>query len=110
MRAAGRTGSVQAPETLGDVDAALCCARELCERGERERAGLMLFPECFLQGSLVFLPGSLVTEAHLRRHAVELAPAAFGAAVGSADGNRDGLAEIPAAAVRRPPGNPSVTG
>ena len=70
MRAVVRIGACQAPEILGDLDAAVSCVREFCERAERERADLLLFPECFLQGYLV-------TEAHLRRHALELDSAAF---------------------------------
>lgn len=60
----------QTPEILGDVDAAVRCIRGFCEQAERERADLLLFPECFLQGYLV-------TDAHVRRHALDLGAARF---------------------------------
>lgn len=70
MRAVVRVGACQTPEILGDLDAAVACITGFCERAERERADLLLFPECFLQGYLV-------TEAHLRRHALDLGSARF---------------------------------
>jgi predicted amidohydrolase len=70
MRATVRIGACQPPEILGDVDAAVRCIRGLCARAEREGADLLLFPECFLQGYLV-------TEAHLRLHALDLESARF---------------------------------
>lgn len=70
MRRVVRIGACQTPEILGDVDAAVCCIRGFCEQAEREGADLLLFPECFLQGYLV-------TEAHLRRHALDLGSARF---------------------------------
>jgi 5-aminopentanamidase len=70
MRAAVRIGACQPPEILGDVDAAVRCIRGFCAQAKREGADLLLFPECFLQGYLV-------TEAHLRRHALDLRSARF---------------------------------
>jgi 5-aminopentanamidase len=46
------------------------CIRRFCEQAEREGADLLLFPECFLQGYLI-------TEAHVRRHALDLGSARF---------------------------------
>ncbi|HXT92780.1 MAG TPA: carbon-nitrogen hydrolase family protein [Trebonia sp.] len=65
-----RIGACQTPEITGDVDAAVACIRGFCERAEPEGADLLLFPECFLQGYLV-------TEAHVRRHALDLGSAQF---------------------------------
>jgi predicted amidohydrolase len=70
MRGAVRIGACQPPEILGDVDAAVRCIRGFCAQAERAGADLLLFPECFLQGYLV-------TEAYLRRHALELGSAIF---------------------------------
>jgi predicted amidohydrolase len=70
MRTAVRIGAGQTPEILGDLDAAVACITGSGERAERERAGLLLFPECFLQGYLV-------TGDHLRRHALDLGSARF---------------------------------
>jgi predicted amidohydrolase len=70
VREAVRIGACQTPEILGDVDAAVCCIREFCEQAEPEGADLLLFPECFLQGYLV-------TDAHLRRHALDFGSARF---------------------------------
>jgi predicted amidohydrolase len=70
MRAAVRIGACQPPEILGDVDAAVRCIRGFCAQAKREGADLLLFPECFLQGYLV-------TEAHLRLHALDLGSARF---------------------------------
>jgi 5-aminopentanamidase len=70
MGGAVRIGACQTPEILGDVDAAVSCIQGFCEQAEREGADLLLFPECFLQGYLV-------TEAHLRRHALDLGSARF---------------------------------
>jgi predicted amidohydrolase len=70
MPAVVRIGACQTPEILGDVAAAVSCIRGFCEQAERERADLLLFPECFLQGYLV-------TEAHVRRHALDLGSARF---------------------------------
>jgi len=70
MRGIVRIGACQTPEILGDVDAAVACIRGFCEQAEPERADLLLFPECFLQGYVV-------TEAHVRRHALDLGSARF---------------------------------
>ena len=70
MRGAVTIGACQTPEILGDVDAAVRCIRGFCGQAEREDADLLLFPECFLQGYLA-------TEAHLRRHALDLGSARF---------------------------------
>jgi 5-aminopentanamidase len=70
LTAAVRIGACQTPEILGDVDAAVCCIRGFCAQAKREGADLLLFPECFLQGYLV-------TEAHLRLHALDLGSARF---------------------------------
>ncbi|SNY57807.1 carbon-nitrogen hydrolase family protein [Paractinoplanes atraurantiacus] len=63
-----RIAACQTPEILGDVEAALACA----ERFAADAAGadLLLFPEGFLQGYLV-------TDEHVRRHALALDSAAF---------------------------------
>jgi 5-aminopentanamidase len=71
-----RIGACQAPEILGDVDAAIACISGFCEQAEPEGVDLLLFPECFLQGYLV-------TEAHVRRHALDLGSAQFRAVVTS---------------------------
>jgi predicted amidohydrolase len=65
-----RIGACQTPEILGDVDAAVRCIKGLSERAEAEGADLLLFPECFL-------PGYLLAEAHVRRHALDLGSAGF---------------------------------
>lgn len=65
-----RIGACQPPEILGDVDAAVRSIQGFCGQGEREGVDLLLFPECFLQG---YLP----TEAHVRRHALDLGSARF---------------------------------
>jgi predicted amidohydrolase len=70
MPSAVRIGACQPPEILGDVDAAVRCIQGFCGRAMREGADLLLFPECFLQGYLV-------TEAHLRLHALDLGSARF---------------------------------
>lgn len=70
MREAVKIGSCQTPEILGDVDAAVWCIKGFCAQAEQENADLVLFPECFLQGYLV-------TQAHLERHALDLASAEF---------------------------------
>jgi 5-aminopentanamidase len=70
MRAAVRIGACQPPEILGDVDAAVRCIQGFCGQAKREGADLLLFPECFLQGYLV-------TEAHLRLHALDLGSTRF---------------------------------
>ncbi len=70
MRAAVTIGACQTPEILGDVDAAVSCIKGFCEQAERENADLLLFPECFLQGYLV-------SQAHVRRHALDLGSARF---------------------------------
>lgn len=70
VSAVARIGACQTPEILGDVDAAVACIRAFCERAEPDGADLLLFPECFLQGYLV-------TEAHVRRHALDLGSARF---------------------------------
>ena len=70
MREVVRIGACQTPEILGDVEAAVGCIKGFCERAELQGADLLLFPECFLQGYLV-------TEAHLRRHALDLGSARF---------------------------------
>ncbi|HEX4216696.1 MAG TPA: carbon-nitrogen hydrolase family protein [Candidatus Dormibacteraeota bacterium] len=62
MRGVVRIGACQTPEILGDEDAAVACIKEFAERAD---ADLLLFPECFLQGYLI-------TEAHVRRHALDL--------------------------------------
>jgi 5-aminopentanamidase len=70
MRSAVRIGACQTPDILGDVEAAVSCIKGFCEQARREGADLLLFPECFLQGYLV-------TEAHARRHALDLGSAEF---------------------------------
>jgi predicted amidohydrolase len=70
MRGIVTIGACQTPEILGDVDAAVACIRRFCEQAEPEGADLLLFPECFLQGYLV-------TEAHVRHHALDLGSARF---------------------------------
>lgn len=70
MREVVRIGACQTPEILGDVDAAIGCIQGFCQQAEPHGADLLLFPECFLQGYLV-------TEAHLRRHALDLGSARF---------------------------------
>ena len=65
-----RIGACQTPEIIGDVDGTVACIRGFCERAEPAGADLLLFPECFLQGYLV-------TEAHVRRYALDLASAQF---------------------------------
>jgi predicted amidohydrolase len=70
MREVVRIGACQTPEILGDVEAAIGCIKGFCEQAEPQEADLLLFPECFLQGYLV-------TEAHLRRHALDLGSAGF---------------------------------
>jgi predicted amidohydrolase len=64
-----RIAACQTPEILGDVDASLACVEQFA--GEAQ-ADLLLFPECFLQGYLV-------TDDHVRRHALDLGSAAFAA-------------------------------
>ncbi|MEV6637547.1 carbon-nitrogen hydrolase family protein [Actinoplanes sp. NPDC051470] len=59
-----RIGACQTPEILGDVDAALRVVRDFAGRADAEGVDLLLFPECFL-------PGYLVTDDHVRGHAVE---------------------------------------
>jgi predicted amidohydrolase len=71
-----RIGACQTPEILGDVAAAVDCIRGFCAQAEPEGADLLLFPECFLQGYLV-------TEAHVRRHALGLGSARFRSAAAS---------------------------
>ncbi|MEV0131422.1 carbon-nitrogen hydrolase family protein [Dactylosporangium sp. NPDC050688] len=63
-------GACQASEFLGDVEAALGCIEDFAVRGDALGAQLLLFPECFLQGYLV-------TEEHLRRHALDLRSQTF---------------------------------
>jgi 5-aminopentanamidase len=70
MRGVVRIGACQTPEILGDVEAAVGCIIGFCERAGPQGADLLLFPECFLQGYLV-------TEAHLRRHALDLGSTRF---------------------------------
>ena len=70
VRGVVRIGACQTPEILGDVDAAVRCIRGFCDQAEPEGADLLLFPECFLQGYLI-------TEAHVRRHALDLGSARF---------------------------------
>lgn len=70
MRGVVRIGACQTPEILGDVDAAVDCILGFCEQAQREGADLLLFPECFLQGYLI-------TETHVRRHALDLGSARF---------------------------------
>jgi predicted amidohydrolase len=61
-----RVGACQTPEILGDINAAVECARSFIERGENEAADLLVFPECFLQGYLV-------EAGHIEKYALELA-------------------------------------
>lgn len=70
MRGVVRIGACQTPEILGDVDAAVGRIKGFCEQAAPQGVDLLLFPECFLQGYLV-------TEAHLRRHALDLESARF---------------------------------
>ena len=70
MRGIVTIGACQTPEIIGDVDAAVACIRGFCEQAEPEGADMLLFPECFLQGYLV-------TEAHVRHHALDLGSARF---------------------------------
>lgn len=72
MRELVRIAACQTPEILGDVDAALSCLEQFCAQAGPEDADLLLFPECFLQGYLL-------TEAHLRRYALDLRSAEFSA-------------------------------
>lgn len=65
-----RIGACQTPEILGDVDVAVDCILGFCEQTGPGGADLLLFPECFLQGYLV-------TETHVRRHALDLGSARF---------------------------------
>ena len=65
-----RLAVCQTPEILGDVDAALGCIEDLTVRAAAGGAGLVVFPECFLQGYLA-------DGHHVRRHALDLASAAF---------------------------------
>jgi predicted amidohydrolase len=60
-----RIGACQTPEILGDVDAALAVVREFAALADLAGVGLLLFPECFLQGYLV-------TESHVRAQALPL--------------------------------------
>jgi 5-aminopentanamidase len=69
-RGAVRIGACQTPEILGDVDAAVSCIEGFCGQAAAEDVDLLLFPECFLQGYLI-------TEAHVRRHALDLGSASF---------------------------------
>ena len=55
-----RVGACQTPEILGDVDAAI----RVIEGFATDRADLLVFPECFLQGYLV-------TGEHVRQHALD---------------------------------------
>ncbi|WP_033339850.1 carbon-nitrogen hydrolase family protein [Catenuloplanes japonicus] len=57
-----RIAACQTPEFLGDTDAALACVERFASQAD---ADLLLFPECFLQGYLV-------TEPHVRQHALPL--------------------------------------
>lgn len=70
MRGAVRIGACQTPEILGDVNSAVSCIEDFCGQAAAENADLLLFPECFLQGYLV-------TEVHVRRHALDLGSARF---------------------------------
>lgn len=75
MRDVVRIGACQTPEILGDVDAAVRCITGFADRAESADVDLLLFPECFLQGYLV-------TEAHLRRQALDLGSGRFRAVAG----------------------------
>jgi predicted amidohydrolase len=70
MRRKLRVGACQTPEILGDVERALLCIEDFAERADAQGVHLLLFPECFLQGYLV-------TEQHVREHALSLDSARF---------------------------------
>ncbi|MEU4243668.1 carbon-nitrogen hydrolase family protein [Actinoplanes sp. NPDC026619] len=57
-----RVAACQTPEILGDVDAAVGVVLDFASQAPD--ADLLLFPECFLQGYLV-------TDQHVREHALE---------------------------------------
>lgn len=65
-----RVGVCQTPEILGDVDAAVRVVQDFAGQADEAGLGLLLFPECFLQGYLV-------TDEHVRAQAVELAGPRF---------------------------------
>ena len=67
-----RVGACQTPEFLGDVEAAIACIEEFAGQADAQGVGLLLFPECFLQGYLV-------DEHHLRGQALDLRSAKFAA-------------------------------
>ncbi|MEV4349773.1 carbon-nitrogen hydrolase family protein [Actinoplanes sp. NPDC049596] len=62
-----RIAACQTPEILGDVPAALDCIKQFAAATD---ADLLLFPEGFLQGYLV-------TDEHVRRHALALDSPSF---------------------------------
>ena len=89
-------GACQTPEILGDVDAALGVVHDFAGRSD---ADLLLFPECFLQGYLV-------TERHVRGHALEIGSSAFSEVLSRLTGLRQtlvlGMIERAAAATSTP--------
>jgi predicted amidohydrolase len=67
-----RVGACQTPEILGDVESALLSIEDFAAQADEQGVDLLVFPECFLQGYLV-------TERHLRHHALGLGSAQFAA-------------------------------
>lgn len=65
-----RVGACQTPEILGDTGSALACIEDFAWQADRRGVGLLVFPECFLQGYLV-------EEEHVRRHALDLGSVRF---------------------------------
>lgn len=59
-------GACQAPDILGDVDAAVEVILQFAAQGTEADADLLLFPECFLQGYLADAD-------HVHRYAIDLA-------------------------------------
>ncbi|WP_354043149.1 carbon-nitrogen hydrolase family protein [Devosia sp. UYZn731] len=65
-----RIAAAQPPEYREDIAAALRCIHDMSAQAEAQGAGLLVFPEGFLQGYLL-------DEALARRHALDLASPAF---------------------------------
>lgn len=65
-----RIGVCQTPEILGDAYAAVAVVQRFVEQAAAEKADLLVFPECFLQGYLV-------TEEHVHGQAFELSSTRF---------------------------------
>ena len=68
--ATARIAAAQTVEFIEDIDGALHCARDFADRAESQGAGLLCFPEGYLQGYLT-------EEVVARRAALDLASPAF---------------------------------